>query len=87
MRIYFRVSALLIAFAAALAIFAAAPAMAQGTAAQKAACEDDAYRFCQAQIPDAIAIEKCLHANAGGVSAGCRAEMGLPVEGGKKRRR
>jgi porphobilinogen deaminase len=81
MRIFFGVSAL-------LAFFAAAPAMAQGTAAQKAACEDDAYRFCQAQIPDAIAIENCLRANAGGLSGGCRAEMGLPAESaGKKHKR
>ena len=52
MRIFIRLSAL-------LAFLAAAPAFAQGTAGQREACEDDAYRFCQAQVPDAIAIEKC----------------------------
>jgi hypothetical protein len=70
------------------ALFAAAPALAQGTAAQREACEDDAYRFCQAQVPDAIAIERCLFANANSVSPACRAELGLPAsDSGKKRKR
>ncbi|HEY8163415.1 MAG: hypothetical protein ACR650_12995 [Methylocystis sp.] len=87
MRIFIRLSAL-------LAIFTAAPALAQGTAAQRAACEDDAYRFCQAQVPDAIAIEKCLRANVAGITADCRAELGIAAPasaggetGGKKRKR
>ncbi|MEK4035584.1 hypothetical protein WOC76_05600 [Methylocystis sp. IM3] len=88
MRIFIRLSAL-------LTLFVAAPAFAQGTAAQRAACEDDAYRFCQAQVPDAIAIEKCLKANAASISGDCRAELGLassasadpaPATGGKKRK-
>jgi hypothetical protein len=86
MRIFIRLSAL-------LAMFAAAPALSQGTASQRAACEDDAYRFCQAQVPDAIAIEKCLRANAASIGAACRAELGLaaPVAAteagaGKKRK-
>jgi hypothetical protein len=85
MRILIRLSAL-------FAIFAAAPAFAQGTASQRAACESDAYRFCQAQVPDAIAIEKCLRANVAGIAPACRAELGLvqPASdadaGGKKRK-
>lgn len=86
MRIFIRLSAL-------LAITVAAPALAEGTASQRAACEDDAYRFCQAQVPDAIAIEKCLRASAASISPGCRAELGLasPASdtapaGGKKRK-
>ncbi len=88
MRIFILLSAL-------LALFVSAPAFAQGTAAQRAACEDDAYRFCQAQVPDAIAIEKCLKGNAASISAGCRAELGLATAasadapaptGGKKRK-
>ncbi|MCC3246336.1 hypothetical protein LG047_13575 [Methylocystis sp. WRRC1] len=78
MRIFFRLSAL-------LAFFAAAPAMAQGTAEQRAACENDAYRFCEAQVPDAIAVEKCLRANMRSLSPGCRAEFG--ESSGKKGRR
>ncbi|WP_363346388.1 hypothetical protein [Methylocystis echinoides] len=87
MRIFIRLSAL-------LALCVAAPAMAQGTAAQRAACEDDAYRFCQAQVPDAIAIEKCLRASVASISPACRAELGMataasaetPPTGGKKRK-
>jgi hypothetical protein len=80
MRIFIRLSAL-------LAFFVAAPSFAQGTSAQREACEDDAYRFCQAQVPDAIAIEKCLRANAASVSSGCRAELGIASPASGKRRR
>ncbi len=79
MRIFIRLSAL-------LALFLAAPAMAQGTASQRASCEDDAKRLCQAQIPDVVAIESCLRSSAGSLSPDCRAEMGLASAGGKKRR-
>jgi hypothetical protein len=70
MRILIRISAL-------LAIFAGAPAMAQGTTAQRAACEDDAKRLCQAQIPDVLAIEACLKAFAAEISGSCRTELGV----------
>lgn len=83
MRIILRLSAV-------LAFIAVAPAFAQGTAQQREACESDANRVCQAYIPDAIAIERCLRANAGSISGACRAELGLgsPASaGGKKRRR
>ncbi len=84
MRMFIRLSAL-------LALFLAAPAMAQGTAAQREACEDDAYRFCQAYVPDAIAIEKCLRASAAGITPACRAELGLATAssdtGSKKRKK
>ncbi len=87
MRMFIRLSAL-------LAFFVAAPALAQGTAAQRAACEDDAYRFCQAQVPDAIAIEKCLRSYAAGITPACRAELGIaapasvsePTAGKKQRK-
>jgi hypothetical protein len=86
MRIFIFLSAL-------FSLFAAAPAFAQGTAAQRAACEDDAYKFCQAQVPDAIAIERCLKANVASISGDCRAELGIASpaaadsKGGKKRKR
>jgi hypothetical protein len=86
MRMFIRLSAL-------LALFVAAPAMAQGTSAQREACEDDAKRFCQAQIPDVVAIESCLRGNAAAIDAACRAELGLPAQtsdaapsGSKKRK-
>ncbi len=80
-----------ISLPALLAFLVAAPAFAQGTAGQREACENDAYRLCQAQVPDAIAIEKCLRANAGAVSGPCRAELGLASPAsqtsGKKRKK
>jgi hypothetical protein len=72
MRIFFPLTAM-------LAFFAAAPAMAQGTAAQREACEDDARRLCDAQIPDAIAVERCLRANIGALTQDCRAQFGEPA--------
>ncbi|QGM94639.1 hypothetical protein F7D13_11740 [Methylocystis rosea] len=80
MRIILRLSAI-------LALFALAPAYAQGTPEQREACEGDANRVCEAYIPDAVAIERCLRANAGSISAACRAELGLASAGGKKRKR
>lgn len=83
MRIFVRLSVL-------LALFAVAPTFAQGTADQRAACESDAHRVCDAYIPDAIAIERCLRGNAGSISAACRAELGLASaapSGGKRRKR
>ncbi|WP_457797821.1 hypothetical protein [Methylocystis sp. S23] len=87
MRIFIRLSAL-------LALFVAAPAMAQGTVAQREACEDDAKRLCQAQIPDVVAIESCLKAAVASLTDDCRAEMGLaspasdtPKSAGKKKKR
>lgn len=81
MRIFLRLSAL-------LAFFAAAPALAQGTAEQRAACEGDANRFCDAYIPDAVAVERCLRANIGSLSAACQREFGVgPSSGGKRRKR
>lgn len=80
MRIFFRLSAL-------LAFFMAAPAMAQGTASQRAACESDAYRFCESQVPDAIAVERCLQANINSLSPACRAEFGAAPAAKKPRKR
>ncbi len=87
MRNFIRLSAL-------LSLIMAAPAFAQGTQAQRDACEDDAKRFCQAQIPDVVAIEGCLRAAAASLTDDCRAEMGLasPASdtskaGGKKKKR
>lgn len=57
-------------------VLAAAPAQAQGTAKQRAACERDAHKFCAAEQPDALAVEKCLKANFKSLSASCRRQFG-----------
>lgn len=73
---------------ALFALLAAAPALAQGTAQQRASCEADAYRLCDAYVPDAIAVERCLRGNMGALSAPCRAEFGgAPAPAPKRRRR
>lgn len=79
MRIMLRLSAI-------LALFALTPAFAQGTPEQREACEGDANRVCEAYIPDAVAIERCLRANAGSISAACKAELGLGSAGKKRKR-
>jgi hypothetical protein len=68
MRALFSISAL-------FAFLAVAPAMAQGTAAQQAACERDAERLCSDSIPDVIAVERCLSANMRSLSAACRRQF------------
>jgi hypothetical protein len=75
----------IIRISAFLALFAAAPAFAGGTADQQAACENDARTYCDSAIPDENAIEKCLRANISKLSADCRAQFG-GGKGGKGKR-
>ncbi len=51
-------------------------ALAQGTAAERDACEDDAFKWCAYDIPDADAIEECLWRNVRWISPACQAQMG-----------
>jgi hypothetical protein len=51
-------------------------ASAQGTAAQRDACEDDAFRWCAYDIPDVDAIQACLWRNVRWISPACQAQMG-----------
>ncbi len=80
MRNILRLSILLVAFTAA-------PAMAQGTPQQREACSNDAFRFCDAYVPDAPAVEKCLRANMANLSRACRHEFGAttPTRRGGRR--
>ena len=65
-----------------MAILAPAPAAAQGTPQQRAACEGDAMRLCSAHVPDVDRITACMSRNRRNLSAGCRAVF----DGGSKRR-
>lgn len=70
-----------------LGVIAAAPASAaKGTARQRAACTDDAYRLCEKAVPDEAAVAHCLRANIGSVSPACRAQI-LGAGKAKKRGR
>ena len=53
-------------------IATAAPALAEGTAAQRAACTGDAFRLCASEIPNVAGITACLHRERASLSAGCR---------------
>jgi len=64
------------------AILAPAPAAAQGTPQQRAACEGDAMRLCSAHVPDVQKITACMSRNRRNLSAACRAVF----DGGSKRR-
>jgi hypothetical protein len=43
------------------------------TAAQRAACTPDAFRFCASAIPNVEAVKSCMIANRAKLSAGCLA--------------
>jgi len=56
-----------------LALMATAtPAPAQGTPQQRAACEQDAYRFCSQYIPDENRTANCLRRHRVSLSPACR---------------
>lgn len=73
---------LLMACALLLIGAASAEAATRGTARQRSACTDDAYKFCERYVPDAAAVESCLRANIGGLSRACRAQ----IQGAAKKR-
>jgi hypothetical protein len=51
---------------------AVTPAVAQGTQEQRAACEQDAYRFCSQYIPDENRTASCLRRYRVSLSPACR---------------
>jgi len=65
-----------------MAVLAPAPAAAQGTPEQRAACEGDAMRLCSAHVPDVQRITACMSQNRRNLSPGCRKVF----DGGSKRR-
>ena len=67
-----------------MAALASSPALAQGSADQRAACEDEARWLCSNYIPDEGAIKACMLRNLKALSPACRAMFG--PRGAKKRR-
>jgi hypothetical protein len=55
-----------------LVLSAPDPAAAQGTPAQRAACEQDAFRLCQQAMPDEAKVRRCLVANMRRLNPVCR---------------
>lgn len=78
---------MLFGFSLLVAIMAAAPASAQGTARQRSACTDDAYRFCERFVPDADTVAQCLKSHIGSLSRPCRAQIQGAAKGKKRGRR
>jgi hypothetical protein len=66
--------ALLLTSAAVLA-GTTSPAVAQGTVAQREACEGDAFKFCSEFIPFVHAIENCLARNIRKLTPACQVQM------------
>jgi hypothetical protein len=63
-------------FALLTTLALASPAHAEGTVAERDACEADAFRWCAYDIPDVDAIEACLWRNVRWISPACQAQMG-----------
>jgi hypothetical protein len=69
---HIRTFAMLIGLAL-MAPLAAAPAGAQGSPEQRAACEGDAMRLCGQFVPDVARITACMHSKRRHLSPRCRA--------------
>lgn len=71
----FRPIVLASAVAMTIAIASLPQAAHAQTAQQQAACQNDAYRFCQQYIPDHNQIARCLRRNLRRISSACRAQF------------
>lgn len=61
---------------AAASLIATGPARAQGTQEQQDACAPDAFKFCQATIPDIPKTEACMKAHFAQLSHRCQVAFG-----------
>jgi hypothetical protein len=68
-------------------VLAIAPALGQGTDAQREACTPDAFRLCSAAMPDASRVESCLRAAGPRLSAPCYAVFNPPQQADRMRDR
>ena len=62
----------LFVFMFALAMTLAASAQAEPTHAERAACQQDAFKFCTHAIPNRDRVRTCLRQNIRRISALCR---------------
>jgi hypothetical protein len=77
----------ILAAAMLTAIGTITPAAAQGTIAQREACEGDAFKFCSNFIPMVHAIENCLFQNMKNLTPACRVQMKGGATAATSRRR
>jgi hypothetical protein len=62
----------ILAIAVLLEVISISAAFAQGTAEQRSACKDDAYRFCPYDVPNPTKTEACLRKYIHSISPACR---------------
>jgi hypothetical protein len=46
--------------------------MPQGTPEERAACQGDVHKYCEAYLPDVMQVGNCLQANKARISPACR---------------
>jgi hypothetical protein len=66
---------LIVILAALIGLAAVDSAAARAVDKQRAACERDSHKFCAAEEPNAIAVEKCLRAHASELSKACKRQF------------
>lgn len=72
-------------FIVLIACFSSSPSWAEGTAAQRAGCEDDAKKWCPYAIPDPDEVQACLEKVLDRITPDCQAQFGYNA--GKSRKR
>lgn len=83
----FRCGVFVLAFGCVAALTGmAGPAAAQGTVAQREACEGDAFKFCSEFIPIVHMIENCLSRNLKRLTPACQIQMRGGVPASSRRR-
>jgi hypothetical protein len=68
----------LIAFAFLLTLVSFAGSASAATPEEQQACQDDAFKFCDALIPDEDKVKACLIANLRKLSPACKKMFSRP---------
>jgi hypothetical protein len=71
----------LIAFAFLLTLVSFTGSASAATQDEQMACQDDAFKFCEAAIPDEQRVKACLIANMRKLSPACRKMFARPRRG------
>ncbi|NUJ81619.1 hypothetical protein HUN39_16630 [Methylocystis sp. FS] len=66
---------LIFSLSAFIGLAAFNPATARTMDKQRTACERDSHKFCAAEEPNAIAVEKCLRAHMNELSSACKRQF------------
>jgi hypothetical protein len=66
---------LIFSLSAFIGLAAFNPATARTMDKQRTACERDSHKFCAAEEPNAIAVERCLRAHMNELSSACKRQF------------